>query len=159
VSSRVNSYINNSPYFENTYALIDQAFYNLNNSEIVPYYPRPSAPYGELKALGEKDAHHIIQDAAARDLPNYERGLAPAVKLKGPSTNVGSEHYRATQVQLEKGGGTYAAERFIAYKSLRRAGIPDVEARALIDIADSFFRSIGVTKETITRIPKNRSKN
>jgi RHS repeat-associated protein len=101
--------------------------------------------YGELRAAGAKDAHHVIQDAAVRDLPGYSRRAAPAVQLLGPSTQVGSPHYLATQVQRQAGGGTYAAERRIGYKSLRQGGFSKADARANIERADAYFKSLGVS--------------
>jgi hypothetical protein len=112
--------------------------------------------YGELKNAGIKDAHHVIQDAAVRDLPGYDSRAAPAVELKGPATRVGTAHYEATQVQRRAGGGTYADERRIAYEALRRAGLSHEEAQTLIGRADDYFKSIGVTPSTPTRIPGNR---
>jgi RHS repeat-associated protein len=49
--------------------------------------------YSQLRSAGVKDAHHIIQDAAVKNLPGYSRSAAPAVELPGPSTRVGSPHY------------------------------------------------------------------
>jgi hypothetical protein len=112
--------------------------------------------YGELKNAGIKDAHHVIQDAAVRELPGYDSRAAPAVELKGPATRVGTAHYEATQVQRQAGGGTYADERRIAYEALRRAGLSHEEAQALIGRADDYFKSLGVTPSTPTRIPGNR---
>jgi RHS repeat-associated protein len=115
-----------------------------------------SGTYGQLRSAGAKDAHHVIQDAAVRDLPGYSRSAAPAVKLEGPSTRVGSPHYRATQVQRQAGGGTYAAERRIGYKAMRRGGISPEDARGLIRSADDYFQSLGVKQDTATRIPGDR---
>ena len=98
----------------------------------------------------------MIQDAAVRELPGYDSRAAPAVELKGPATRVGTAHYEATQVQRQTGGGTYADERRIAYEALRRAGLSQEEAQALIGRADDYFKSIGVTPSTPTRIPGNR---
>ncbi|MCH9609940.1 MAG: hypothetical protein S4CHLAM45_13340 [Chlamydiales bacterium] len=112
--------------------------------------------YGELRRSGTKDAHHIIQDAAVRDLPNYSRNRAPSVQLPGPSTRVDTPHYAATKVQRQSGGGTYAAERRIAYKALRRSGMSSEDARSLIQDTDRYFESIGVSPNTMTRIPGNR---
>ena len=98
----------------------------------------------------------MIQDAAVRDLPGYDSRAVPAVELKGPATRVGTSHYEATQVQRQPGGGTYADERRIAYEALRRAGLAHDEAQALVGRADEYFKSIGVTPTTPTRIPGNR---
>jgi hypothetical protein len=49
-----------------------------------------ASTYDELRKAGLTDAHHIIQDAAVRDVPGYSRGSAPAIQLTGPSTTIGS---------------------------------------------------------------------
>lgn len=112
--------------------------------------------YKTLRREGKKDAHHIIQDASVKQLPKYNRNDAPAMQLESPASKVGTEHHKATQVQRESGGGTYGAERKIGYKALRKAGIAKEKAREAIERADNYFDSIGVTKDTITKIPKNR---
>jgi RHS repeat-associated protein len=109
-----------------------------------------------LRANGLKDAHHIIQDAAVRDLPGYNTNQALGIQLRGPSTQKGTPHNLATQVQRQSGGGSYAAERRIGYKALRAAGLSEEAARATIDQVDQFFEAIGVTPSTPTRIPGNR---
>ncbi|NTS43889.1 RHS domain-containing protein [Flavisolibacter sp. BT320] len=117
-----------------------------------------TTPIGQLRDEGRKDAHHVIQDAAVRDLPGYDTEKAPGVQLSGPSTQQGSPHYNATQAQRGAGGGTYAAERRIAYRALRKAGLSKEQARQAIHEADRYFRSIGVGMNTQTRIPGNRKK-
>lgn len=111
---------------------------------------------GELRAAGAKDAHHVIQDAAVRDLPGYNTNAAPGVQLHGPSTSQGTPHYNATQAQRGAGGGTYGAERQIAYDALRSAGYSEAQATRVITEADRYFNSIGVNENTSTRIPGNR---
>jgi hypothetical protein len=113
-------------------------------------------PVGELREAGLKDAHHVIQDAAVRDLPNYESQQAPGVQLFGPSTAIGSNHYVATQIQRQAGGGSLGAERRIGYKALRKAAFSPGEARSAIETADKYFNSIGASSATPTRIPGNR---
>ena len=98
----------------------------------------------------------MIQDAAVRDLPGYDTNAAPGVQLDGPSTSVGTPHYNATQVQQLAGGGTYGAERSIAYNALRSAGYSDAQATQAIQEADNYFNSIVVNENTPTRIPGNR---
>jgi RHS repeat-associated protein len=88
---------------------------------LVPENEPITRPIGELRSAGLKDAHHVIQDAAVRDLPGYDTNAAPGVQLEGPSTSVGSPHYEATQVQRAAGGGTYADEQTIAYKRSTRS--------------------------------------
>lgn len=54
------------------------------------------------------------------------------------------------------GGETYGAERRIGYRALREVGLSREQARAAILDADKYFESIGVTKDTVTRRPRNR---
>jgi hypothetical protein len=117
---------------------------------------RLMSSYSKLRSLGVKDGHHIIQDASVRDIPRYNRNEAPAIRLDGPSTKLGTEHNIATKIQREPGGGSYSAERRIAYKALRKAKIERGTARRAIEKADSYFSKIGVKPETPTRIPGNR---
>ena len=111
---------------------------------------------GDLRKAGQKDAHHIIQDASVRNLPGYNTNAAPGVQLPGPANVKGTPHHTATQVQRQAGGGTYAAERRIGYKVMRRSGMSEQEARAAIQRAGKYFEGIGVTPGTTTRIPGNR---
>jgi len=117
---------------------------------------RLTSTVGDLRAAGLRDAHHVVQDAAVRDLPGYNTQLAPGVQLPGPSTAVGTPHYIVTQVQRQAGGGTLAAEMRIGYKGLRQAGYSEAQARQIIAESDAYFRSIGATRSTPTRIPGNR---
>lgn len=123
---------------------------------VPPIIENVTTPVGELRAAGLKDAHHVIQDAAVRDLPGYNTQLAPGVQLQGPSTAIGSPHYLATQIQRMSGGGTYAAERAIAADSLRAAGYSEAYIEQALSESDTYFQSIGVTPSTPTRIPGNR---
>jgi len=109
---------------------------------------------GDLRQAGQKDAHHILQDAAVKHLPGYDTHAAPGVQLPGPANIPGTQHSHATQVQRQGGGGTYAAERRRGYKALRRGGWRLAEARAAIARAD--FARIGVGPHTPTRMPGNR---
>jgi hypothetical protein len=78
------------------------------------------------------------------------------VHLPGPSTRPGTPHYHATQVQRQRGGGTYAAERRIGYKALRKAGMAPGDVRAVLRQADAYFASLGADLTTVTRLPGNR---
>ncbi len=109
------------------------------------------------KAGSGYDGHHIIQDVAVRDLPGYSFGNAPAVRLAGPASEVGSPHYKATQIQRRSGGGTYASERRIGYRALCDAGLSRADARASIEYADRYFiDDLEIDFNTETRIPLNR---
>ena len=77
----------------------------------------------QLRNAGLKDAHHIIQDAAVRDLKGYGTTAAPGVVLEGPSNLSGTAHNLATAVQRQADGGKNPAERRIGYKALRSAGL------------------------------------
>lgn len=114
---------------------------------------------GELRAAGETDAHHIIQDAAVRDVAGYKATDAPGVRLRGPSTKVGSPHYEATQVQRAANvGGTYGAERQVACMALAAAGCsPTMIADALARADDYFMRELGLTLDSPLRVPGNRT--
>ena len=121
-----------------------------------PLPQRLTLPVRELSSAGKRDAHHVIQDAAVRDLPGYDTNAAPGVQLAGPSTAVGSAHYNATQVQRNAVGGTYGEERKIAYDALKAAGYSDSAAAAAVREADDYFETFGVLPDTVTRIPGNR---
>ena len=116
--------------------------------------------HGELVKLEANDSHHIIQHAAVRDIQGYERNAAPAIQLKGPSTTIDTEHYIATQAQRSAfGGGTYGAERRIAYRSLREAGLNVDEAKSAVRYADRYFMDeLGLQLDTPLNVPGNRYK-
>ncbi|MDD5373278.1 MAG: hypothetical protein PHO62_07640 [Sulfurimonas sp.] len=115
--------------------------------------------YKTLRKEKKKDAHHIIQDASVKHLPNYNRNNAPAIQLEGASIKKDTPHYKATREQRKSGGGTYDKERKIAYKALRKAGTSKEEAKSAVQRADNYFESIGVDKNTLTNIPKNRKRD
>ena len=114
---------------------------------------RPSFPYGPTPTRKGHHKHHIIQDAAARDINGYSRSQAPATYLS--HTN----HSLATNVQRTvSGNGTYASERRIGYRALRRAGVGKDEGKRLVREADEYFSGLGVTLDTKMRYPDNRVK-
>ena len=114
--------------------------------------------YKELRGEEGKESHHIIQNASVKDMPGYSSSNAPAISLEGPSTRMGTEHYKATQFQSHNNyGGTYGDERKVAYISLRKAGKTKEEAFQAINYADKYFvGELGWDFTTITSIPKNR---
>jgi hypothetical protein len=61
---------------------------------------------GQLRKDGKKDAHHVYQDAAVRDLPGYDTNAAPGAQVPGPANRNGTPHNKATAIQRESGGGT-----------------------------------------------------
>ncbi|WP_217429823.1 RHS repeat-associated core domain-containing protein, partial [Sphingomonas bacterium] len=139
-----------------TQAYVDNPLVRTDPEGLAPCNKPVTRPIGELRSAGLKDAHHVIQDAAVRDLPGYNTNKAPGVQLSGPSTLDGSPHFNATQAQRVQGGGTYGAERQIGYDALRAAGHTDGQATQAIQEADAYFNSIGVNNNTVTRIPGNR---
>ena len=110
--------------------------------------------HNDLRYLGATDSHHIIQDAAVKNIPGYSRGAAPVTMLPGGGR--GTPHHIANQVQKQRGGGTYGAERRIGYKALRIAGLTKSQARYEIGRADAYFNSLGITNSTVLPIPKGR---
>ena len=71
----------------------------------------------------------------------------------------GTEHYEVTLVQRAAGGGAYAAEREIAERWLRAAGLSDQDVTLAIERADKYFKDVlKVTDSMSTRIPGNRVK-
>ena len=115
-----------------------------------------SPSYKDLVSENKKDAHHIIQDAAVRDIPGYDRNDAPAIQLDGPSNVIGTPHYYATQAQRNGEHGTYGAERKTAIEALQAAGVPDEEIADAVNRADNYFiNKLGISEDTETRIPGN----
>jgi RHS repeat-associated protein len=115
-----------------------------------------SPTYGQLR--GQPDAHHIIQDAAVRDVPGYSRSAAPAVRLDGPSTTPGTPHYNATQAQSSATvGGTYGAERQVGACALAAAGCSPAVISDALERADNYFMGeLDLTMDSPLRIPGNR---
>ncbi len=113
--------------------------------------------YNDLRRAGVTDGHHIIQNAAVRNVPRYSRGQAPAIELPGPSTQQGTPHYEATQEQTRPGGGTYGAERRIGYRALRVGGVSRNDSRQAIRAADNYFMGqLGLNMNSPLPIPGNR---
>jgi hypothetical protein len=109
-----------------------------------------------MQNAGLKDAHHIYQDAAVRDLAGYSKHDALTVQIQGPANQIGTPHYTATQAQGVLDGGILRAERSIAYKSLRKAGFTKNQAKYLVREADKYFDDLGHTSNSTTRMPGNR---
>jgi RHS repeat-associated protein len=136
--------------------ILSKGFSALRKKKSCP--PGITMTIGALRAAKLADAHHIIQDAAVKHLPNYDSEKARGVRLGGPSNVRGTQHHATRAVQRQPGGGTYGAERRIGYKALRKSGYSAFDARCAVEEADAFFQSIGVKKSTPTRIPGDRRK-
>jgi hypothetical protein len=129
-----------------------------DNYDVLRNAPRSAAKDIDGYRVGshrEVGSHHIIQGAAVRELPGYNHGAAIAVDL-GSIFDPNSAHRLTRPAPRLPGGGTYAAERRFAYRSLRDAGVPRETAKKLVREADGYFASIGVTMTTRTRIPGDR---
>ncbi|WP_375576637.1 RHS repeat-associated core domain-containing protein [Paracidovorax oryzae] len=117
-------------------------------------------PHSKIKKIGGLyDSHHIYQDKALEGLPGYTRGAAVAISLQGRNadrTTRGTPHYNANRVQDQAGGGTLAAERRIGYKSMRRAGLTEEQAKCAMLEADNHLIGLGLNPSTVTNIPGNR---
>lgn len=115
-----------------------------------------TGPYRQMQNAGLKDAHHIYQDAAVRELEGYSKNDALTVQVQGPPNKVGTVHYNLTQAQNILDGSTLGAERSIAYKSLRKGGFTVDQAKYLVREADKYFEDLGHNLDSITRWPGNR---
>ncbi len=109
-----------------------------------------------MQNAGLKDAHHIYQDAAVKNLDGYSKYDALTVQIEGPANKIGTLHYNATQAQGVLDGGILRAERGIAYKSLRKSGFTKNQAKYLVREADKYFDDLGHTLDSTTRMPGNR---
>jgi len=68
-------------------------------------------------------------------------------------------HYEVTFVQRAAGGDAYTAEREIAERGLRAAGLSDQDVTSAIERADKYFKDVlKVTNSTSTGISGNRAK-
>lgn len=106
---------------------------------------RRHAPEGDLR-----QAHHVVQDAAVRDLPGYDRNTAPSISLSA------GDHLRATASQYLGSRGTLAAEYSRAARALAAAGVPPGTAAERLNAAKSYFGRLGYGPETVTRDPSKR---
>ena len=115
--------------------------------------------YDELCNAGVKDGHHIIQNAAVRDVAGYKRGDAPAIQADGPSTKVGSEHYNLTYDQSHAiAVGTYGKEKTIGLNSAEKnLELSQNDVKIISDYLDDYFcKQLGLNNDSTTRIPGNR---
>jgi RHS repeat-associated protein len=111
----------------------------------------------ELEKMRVKDGHHIVQDAAVKNLPGYSDSGAPCIGLPGPSTSLAAPHGRATAAQRQaKSGGTLGQELAIGESALLTAGVSPGIARTATDYAQADFATKGFSPSTPTRVPGNR---
>lgn len=98
-----------------------------------------------------RQAHHIVQDAAVRDLPGYNAARAPAVSLTV------TEHQRATMAQRAASvaglRGTLGNEYGVGFAGLIAAGMSPKRARDEVERSKGYFESLGIGPEAETRTP------
>lgn len=106
-----------------------------------------------------REAHKPLQHAAVRNLPGYTKSQAPSILLDGRSNVKGTQHYKATQVQREPGGGSVGAELPVTARGLDETGALSPEGRhqAMMEILQ-YLKFHGHRSVTPTLIPGNRRK-
>ena len=113
---------------------------------------------GRLASVDEQ-SHHIIQNAAAENAAGYSRSTAPTTRLEGGSHAPGSPHDTANKMQAAVPlGGTYGAERDVAYLTLRAAGQSRGQAAANLERADKYFKG-DLKMSDSTPLPPPSSRN
>jgi hypothetical protein len=127
---------------------------------------RVYGPYGELpeSGFGGFQRHHLNQDAAFNPAIPHDEGVS--TYLHGGINSPGTEHF-AVHARLERfwnayrGGGalegslpTVQQYTRAAYRGLREAGLPQAEARALIEEAIAQQRQFGLgPTDLVPRLP------
>jgi RHS repeat-associated protein len=100
--------------------------------------------YSKLPSIPGFQKHHILQNAAFKRIPGYDRGLAMAVYLLGGSANPGSPHDSANKAQPNPARGlTLGQARKISYQALRKAGCRRADATKLVRLAQEYIDSLG----------------
>ncbi|MFB9978214.1 RHS repeat-associated core domain-containing protein [Mesorhizobium kowhaii] len=103
-----------------------------------------------------RQAHHIVQDAAVRDLPGYNRNMAPSISVTA------SQHYRMTAFQRTTSlpRGTLVREYAVSYATQVYGGInPSEAARNTKRSKDYFGGYLGLPGNTPTRTPSGPSQS
>ena len=114
--------------------------------------------FGALKNARISDAHHIIQNAAVKDITGYSRFDAPAIGLSGPSADPNSPHGMTRPAQRMNISGTYGLEKQIAADAMRAAGMSESQMASALARADSYFKGkLGMDDSTPTRTPGDRA--
>ena len=112
-----------------------------------------------MSDAGVNDGHHLLQDAAMRDVDGYSKRSAPAIQADGPSTLIGSEHYNLTYDQSHATqAGTYGIEKKIGLDSAtKNLNLNSAESSTLNDFIDNYFvNNLGLNNNSPTRKPGNR---
>jgi len=108
-------------------------------------------------APNSQQAHHIVQDAAVRNLPGYRTTRAPALSLSV------AQHQRATLTQQSTPAhmrGTLRQEYAVAERALVAAGISPSRAKEAVAASKRgyFEGQLGLGPETATRTPGTKDK-
>ncbi len=112
-----------------------------------------------MSDAGVKDAHHLLQDAAMRDVDGYAHGDAPAIQANGPSTLKDSEHYNLTYAQSHvEQAGTYGIEKQIGMDAVTNEfNLSDSNVSILSSFIDDYFvDKLHLNENSTTRVPGNR---
>jgi hypothetical protein len=115
--------------------------------------------YGQLSDAAVTDAHHLLQDAAMRNIDGYSRRNAPAIQADGPSTLIGSEHYNLTYEQSHATQtGTYSIEKQIGLDSTTEKLNLNHSDRAILEtFVDGYFvGELDLNNDSPTGTPGNR---
>jgi hypothetical protein len=103
-----------------------------------------------------RSAHHIVQDAAVRNLEGYSYSQSPAVSLSN------SAHARASATQNVTSNairGTLGKEMAVARSALIAAGLTPREVnQAMREARGYFYGILGYTPSTQTREPGREGK-
>jgi RHS repeat-associated protein len=128
--------------------------------ETDPSCPAPPGTIGPARVLqsanyghgAECETHHIIQEAAVREIQDYRSAAAAAIVLTVPA------HKAATAAQRNATiGGTYGAERQVAFLALRAAGVAMPTRSAALAYADVYFMgTLHLRFDSRTRVPATR---
>ena len=114
------------------------------------------------KIGGLKDSHHIYQDAAVRNIPNYKYNHAIAISIQGRNPDGSTRntpHYRANRAQDNSSkAGILGAETVVAYNSLRAAGLSAKAAKCATLEARKYLIGLGANAGSSTNQPSRRRK-
>ena len=119
--------------------------------------------HGDMKKIGGlKDSHHIYQDAAVRNIPNYKYNHAIAISIQGRNPDGSTRntpHYRANRAQDNSSkAGILGAETVVAYNPLRAAGLSAKAAKCATLEARKYLIGLGANAGSSTNQLSRRRK-
>ena len=118
--------------------------------------------HGDMKKIGGlKDSHHIYQDAAVRNIPNYKYNHAIAISIQGRNPDGSTRntpHYRANRAQDNSSkAGILGAETVVAYNPLRAAGLSAKAAKCATLEARKYLIGLGANAgSSINQLSRRR---